>query len=394
MSTAPPSPPRWHRPMAPRRADEAHRVATPLELLYDLVFVVAIAQAAAGLHHALAEGHWQTGLVNYAMVFFAIWWTWLNFAWFASAYDTDDTPYRIAVMVQMAGALILAAGIESAFEHREFLVVTIGYTVIRLAMVPQWLRAAHSDPARRTTCRRYAAGVTAVQVCWWIAALAVPDTAYLYVWMALVVFELLVPVYAERAETTTWHPHHIAERYSLFTIIVLGETVLASTLAVKAAFATGHDRIQVLVTAAAGLVVLFSMWWLYFDRPVHDLLTNLRMGFRWGYGHYLVFASAAAVGAGTEIAVESIEGEARLGPVASAAPVAVAVAVYVLSVWVLQVLPRGRGPLAWAYPLCAVLVLASMLVPWTLAAIALLMAGLVAWTVTVNHREAARGSAT
>ncbi|WP_026930427.1 low temperature requirement protein A [Glycomyces tenuis] len=389
MSADTPSPPRWHRPMAPRRADEAHRAATPLELLYDLVFVVAIAQAAVGLHHALAEAHWQSGIVGYAMVFFAIWWAWLNFAWFASAYDTDDTLYRIAVMVQMAGALILAAGIESAFEHRDFLVVTIGYTVIRLAMVSQWLRAARADTGHRAACLRYAVGLTIVQI-GWLSILALPDSARGIAFAVMVCAELAVPVIAERASATTWHPHHISERYSLFTIIVLGETVLASTLAVKAAFDTGHDRVQVLVTAAAGLVVLFSMWWLYFDRPVHDLLTNLRMGFRWGYGHYFVFASAAAVGAGTEIAVESIEGETHLGPIASAAPVAVAVAVYVLSVWGLQVLPRGRGQLAWAYPLCAALVLASAFAPQTLVVIALLLAGLVAWTVAVNHREAVR----
>ncbi|GAB4003037.1 hypothetical protein GCM10029992_43130 [Glycomyces albus] len=280
-----------------------------MELFYDLVFVVAIAQAAASLHHALAEDHWQSGLLGYAMVFFAIWWTWLNFAWFASAYDTDDTPYRIAVMVQMAGALILAAGIEPAFERQDFMTVIIGYSVIRAAMVTQWFRAARSDPERRTTCLRYAIGLIVVQLLWITAGLTVEGTAFVFVWLVLVVVDMAVPVYAERAAPTTWHAHHITERYGLLTIIVLGETILAATMGVRSALELGHDQTQVLVIAAAGLVTVFSMWWLYFDRPAHDLLTNLRMSFRWGYGHYVVFGSAAAVGAGLEVVLGNVEGE-------------------------------------------------------------------------------------
>src|SRR6187402_3508026 len=87
---------RGARLMAPMRArspHEPHRAATPLELLFDLVFVVAIAQAAAGLHHSIAEAHVLAGLAGYLMVFFAIWWAWMNFTWFASAYDCDDVPY-------------------------------------------------------------------------------------------------------------------------------------------------------------------------------------------------------------------------------------------------------------------------------------------------------------
>ena len=81
--------------MTARSPHETHRVATPLELFFDLVFVVAIAQAAGGLHHAIADGHALEGLIGYLMVFFAIWWAWMNFTWFASAYDCDDVPYRL-----------------------------------------------------------------------------------------------------------------------------------------------------------------------------------------------------------------------------------------------------------------------------------------------------------
>ena len=87
-----------------------HRPATSLELLFDLVFVVAIAQAASRLHHGIVAGHTGEALLSYGMVFFAVWWAWMNFTWFASGYDTDDVPYRLLVLVQLIGALILAAG--------------------------------------------------------------------------------------------------------------------------------------------------------------------------------------------------------------------------------------------------------------------------------------------
>ena len=88
--------------MAARTPDEAHRASTPLELFFDLVFVIAVGRAAAGLHEGLSEGRF-TVIWGFLLVFFAIWWAWMNFTWFASAYDTDDVPYRLAVFVIMTG---------------------------------------------------------------------------------------------------------------------------------------------------------------------------------------------------------------------------------------------------------------------------------------------------
>lgn len=103
--------------MRARDPHEAHRAATPLELLFDLCFVVAIAQVAARLHHAIAEHHVVAAIPAFLMVFFAIWWAWMNFTWFASAYDTDDAPYRVNVLLQIAGVLAIAAGVPRAFDH-------------------------------------------------------------------------------------------------------------------------------------------------------------------------------------------------------------------------------------------------------------------------------------
>src|SRR6185503_14773465 len=112
---------------------------------------------------------------------------------------------------------------------------------MRLALVAQWLRAAKSDPQRRATALRYAAGVAVIQLLW-LLRLAVPESwPVVPVFMLLVVLELAVPIWAERAPggPTTYHPHHIAERYGLFTIIVLGESVSAATVAFRGALDEG-----------------------------------------------------------------------------------------------------------------------------------------------------------
>jgi len=159
--------------MHARSQHEQHRASTPLELLFDLVFVIAVSQAANALHHGISEGYPAEATVSFAMLFFAIWWAWVNFTWFASAYDTDDVPYRLTVFVQLTGALIIAAGVAQAFVG-QYAIVTIGYLVLRLAGVAQWLRAARSDRQHRATAYRYAIGISIVQALW-IARLALPD---------------------------------------------------------------------------------------------------------------------------------------------------------------------------------------------------------------------------
>ncbi|MDS0137787.1 MULTISPECIES: low temperature requirement protein A [unclassified Amycolatopsis] len=377
----------WYRPMRSRDRGEHHRVATPLELLFDLCFVVAVGQAAAALHHALAEGHAAHGVTSFAMVFFAIWWGWLNFSWFASAFDTDDVPYRLATLLQIAGGLTIAAGVSTAFEG-DFRVIVAGYVLMRLAMVVQWLRAARSEPECRPAALRYAAGIAVVQVLW-IARLWVPGTAGAVAFVVLVVAELAVPVWAESRGGTTWHPHHIAERYGLFTLIVLGETILSATNAIKEGTAEpGH--IGALVSlAAAGLVLVFSMWWLYFDRPGHARLVRrpgMFTSMSWGYGHYFIFASAAAVGAGLEVAVAYDTGALHLAGVAAALPTTVPVAVFLLSVWLLHIGPTNEcRPIAIGFPATAALVLAASFTPAPIHVAAVLTAALVVLTVVATH---------
>jgi len=369
----------WYRPMVARRPDEPHPV-TPLELLFDLCFVVAVRQAADRLHHNLDVTDIVQGIGIYPVVFFAIWWAWMNFTTFASAYDPQDGVYRLTTLVQIAGALVLAAGVPRAFDRGDFSVITYGYVIMRLAMVGQWLRAAHSDPPGRSTALRYALGVTVMQVAW-IARLALPDRWLLPGFLVIAVAELLLPFWARRPKPITWHPRHITERFGLFTIIVLGESVLAASLAVQRALDEGQKPGTLLSIAGSSVVIIFAMWWLYFDRPVHHLLTSPRVALLWGYGQYLIFAAAAALGAGLAVNVDWQTGAAHLGQRAVGYATAMPVAVYLLAVWALHARPYRRRMVNVAYLVTALLLL---LTPFTAAPIpvtAVLLAGLVATTV-------------
>ncbi|MGG2462457.1 low temperature requirement protein A [Streptomyces sp. RGM 3693] len=375
--------------MRARSRTEAHRAATPLELFFDLCFVVAIAQAGRQLVHALAEGHPGHGITGYLMLFFAIWWAWVNFSWFSSAYDTDDVLYRVVTLVQIAGVLILAAGVPRAFAAGDFRIVWFGYVVMRLALVSQWLRAAHGTRGNeRRTALRYALGVTLCQV-GWLALVFLPAADAPWVFIVMGALELSVPAIAERDRQTDWHPHHIAERYGLFTIIVLGETVSAATVAVQSALDEHHDLGTLLPIAAGGLLLVFAAYWIYFAVPIHLHLRSSRQAFLWGYGHYLVFGSAAAVGAGIEIAVEESAGRAHLSANAAAACVTVPAALYLFTVWLIHSRHQKRGPAQQlVLPVAAALVLACTFAgPAAVPAAGLVAALTVAVGVTLTARQ-------
>ena len=375
----------WYRPMTARRPDERGRVSTPLELLFDLCFVVAVAQAAVGLDHAFIHNHLATGVLQYLMVFFAIWWAWMNFSWFASAYDNDDVPYRLTVLVQIAGSLVMAAGIPRAFQNGGNAVMVTGYVIMRFAMVTQWLRAAASDPPRRRTDVRYAVGVSVVQV-YWLLLLLVPAGVFFVGFVIGVIAELAVPIIAERASATTFHPHHIAERYGLFTVIVLGESVTAATLAFQGALDETDDGATLIGLAVAGIIVLFCLWWIYFDHEASPNLNTARSSFVWGYGHYFVFASAAAVGAGLVVAVayqrEQTDGIDRvLASMATTVPVAI----YLVAVGALHAHPGRPRIVAWAVGSAAVLVVGVSFAPAPLYLTAVVLSALVAVLIVATR---------
>src|SRR5216684_552393 len=230
------------RRMRGRDPHETHRTATPLELLFDLTFATSFGLAASEVAPVLAGGHLIAGLVGFAFASFAICWAWINFSWFSSAYDTDDWVFRLVTIVQMIGVLMLAAGVPRMFASIERSgrlnnsIMVLGYVIMRLALMCQWLRAAKDDPARRHIYLTYAATISIAQV-GWVVQIVVPLAASAAIILGgiLVLIEMTGPVLAERqAGGTPWHAHHIAERHGLFAIIALGEGVVGTVAALSA----------------------------------------------------------------------------------------------------------------------------------------------------------------
>ena len=330
--------------MAGRDPHETGRAATPLELLFDLTFVVAFGIAASQFAHLLAEGHVAAGLAAFFFAMFAVCWAWINFSWFASAYDTDDWAYRLTTMLQMVGVIILALGLPQMYAsiehggHVDNAVVVAGYVVMRVAMVAQWLRAASQDPQRRKACLTYAMWITVAQI-GWVAAIFVHTSVPLTIAivLSLVLIEIMGPVIAElRQGGTPWHAHHIAERYGLFTIIALGEGVVGTVASLTAVVGEQGWSIEAVFVAVAGIGLTFGMWWTYFVLPQADILHARReRSFWFGYLHIVVFASIVATGAGLHAAAYYIEDHSKLSSLATVMTVVIPVGIYILAIYVL-----------------------------------------------------------
>lgn len=381
--------------MTARDTAEKGRTATPLELLFDLTFVVAISQVAAQLAHATEAGHPLENLLPFGMVFFSIWWAWMNYTWFASAYATDDVLYRLMTFVHIAGVLVIAGGVPQAFDSGNFAVITAGYLVMRIGLVAMWVRAAIEHPTGRTTAIRYAIGVSAVQVLW-VARLALPEQGTAWSFFAILILDLAVPLWAERTGSTTWHPHHIAERYQLFTIILLGESVFASTLAVQASISEAGVSPTLITIAMLGLVIIFTLWWLYFSEPAGDGLERRReRSFIWGYGHFGIFIALAAIGSGLEVAVVSVGHHIEATDTMVAYATAIPVALFLVLLWALHrpiVEQVVLHPVAIGITAIVILLFPLAAEPLglvvALSGIAVSLVGLLAWTlVRVNARS-------
>lgn len=303
------------RALSPRDPSEHHRVATTLELLFDLVIVIAIAAVTAGLHHGISAGHGLEALPRFMFLFMAIWWSWINFTWFASAFDNDDALYRVLVLIIMAGALIFAGGSERIFETMDFSYGLYGWIIMRIGMIGLWLRAAAGSPEHRTTALRYAAGITVAQLCWTVLyySTAPASTAFFLGGIACYLVELAVPPIAEKANVTPFHRHHLIERYGLLMIISLGELMLSISHGFGVMF-TDHPTFDTALTSVSALVVVFALWWIYFCEEDHMANSEFMTAFQWGYGHVFIFGATALVGAAiaAEVDVSSHHAETTL----------------------------------------------------------------------------------
>ena len=290
-----------------RDPNEPNRTSTTLELLFDLVYVIAVAAAAGGFHQRLNE-HDLSGLLTFVVAFFILWNAWTSFTWFGSGYDPDDSYYRLSVMLQMFGSLMIAANINQFFEQGLTWIGVTGYAIMRLASCSQWWRVYRQVPDHQEVAGRSIVGLLTLQAMWisWLFLPASLQTPALFLFIAA---ELLMPMWARSKQTNNWNPGHIAERYGLFTIIVLGESVVGVSNSIQYFLVNSTSAASAIIILGLSLVSLvFALWWLYFIIPFDTILKKERRRhdlFSFGYGHFFILASLAGLGSALNLVTEA-----------------------------------------------------------------------------------------
>lgn len=389
----------YHRlvSMTGRDPHQRGRVATTLELFFDLTFVVVFSLGGVQLAHYLSIGHFRTATLAFAFCALAGIWAWINFTWMSSAFDTDDWLFRLVTMLQMVGVCILALGIEPVFRTVDagtFVddeIIVAGYVVMRVALLFQWMRVAVQSEEYRATAMIYIASITVAQIGWIISAVAHLSLGKMVVAAAILwVVELAGPVLAERRKSTPWHAHHVAERYGLLVIITLGEGIVGTVTVLQAVVGDYGWSVDAAVFGLTGIAINFCMWWIYFAIPTADILhAHPEKCFPWGYGHAVVYLAIAAFGAGLHVAALQIEHEATISTWVVTATIAGPVAVYLLSMLAMYGYLVGASVRTTAVFVAAlaVLVLSVAITYWGTSVVAAMIVIVIAAALVVLYDE-------
>src|SRR3954471_20010872 len=272
----------------------AERRATWLELFFDLVYVVAIAELAGVLHD---RPDWE-GFGRFVGLSVPVAWTWMNFIFYADQFDTDDVPYRLAVFGAMLAAAAFAVGLPAAAT--EFVVA---YVVLKAIVAGLYERArrAGTDRLVRDFCA-WCVVAYAVGGGLWLLSLAFDAPVRQLLWAAGLAVEIGMPSVGPRVfAEMPFSPAHIPERYGLFTIIVFGEAVVVTALGVE----EGGFHTSAALTAAACFVLACGLWWLYFDRIEDNVLGGaIRPNLLFIYGHPGLFSALTVVSVGAGLGIE------------------------------------------------------------------------------------------
>jgi low temperature requirement protein LtrA len=283
----------------------AVRHATWLELFFDLAFVVAVAQLAVLLHN----DHDLEGFLTFAGLFATIWWAWISYSHFADLFDEDRPLDRLAQLSAMFGAAVVAVSLSDGVSADSTVFAAVFAAMFTL-LAGLYAHAGRTEPAASELCRWLVAGSTVGASCW-LASLAVPAPGRFWLWGVAVVANAAIsgPIAHARTSAPPHQLSHMPERFGLFAIVVLGESILAVVNGIQEA----HWETAGVVTAVSGFVVAASIWWVYFadfDEAVIDhaiaggRAAQLR-AFLYAYGHLLVYVAIAGTGVGVQLAIEA-----------------------------------------------------------------------------------------
>lgn len=286
------------RPPRLRTIEEGERSATWLELFYDLAFVAAV--AVLGLR--LGSDSTWTGFFSYAAFFLLVWWLWASHTFYADRFDTDDVVYRLLAAAQMVTIAFIAGSLS--IEEGSTFVFALAFAAARGILLVMYARAYRHVAESRTLVRGYLIGFGTAAVVW-TASVFVPDPARFYLWGIALAIDLATPYAVRKAQAAVpLDVSHLPERFGLFTILVLGETIVAVT------FGLGHVPWQTTTVVAAllGVLLATSLWWIHFDNL--DGFVVRRRGSRtdwrptvWIYSHLPLAIGIAMIGVGVEHAV-------------------------------------------------------------------------------------------
>lgn len=283
-------------------SEEQERHATWLELFYDLVFVVAISQLAHNLHDHVSI----LGFFGFVVLFIPVWWAWIGTTFYANRFDSDDIGHRLLTGLQMVAIAALAINVHHGLGESSA-GFALAYAAGRILLVIEYLRAAKHITAARPLATRYAQGFAIAAILWLVSAF-VPIEWRFGFWALGLIVDFATPLTASKlAIGLPPHAGHLPERFGLFTIIVLGEAIIA----VVDGVAEQKWDVQSAIAAVFGLGIAFSLWWIYFDNiggaPVRNAKADGRVSLlnTWLYTHLPLVIGIAATGVGVELVVVS-----------------------------------------------------------------------------------------
>jgi low temperature requirement protein LtrA len=310
------------------------RRVTWLELFYDLVFVAAVAQVG----QPLSADYTPESLVRYTVLFVLIWWAWMGNTVFATRFGSDDVVQRSLTVVQIFAVAAMAANATDALDSRSSAGFAAAYGVLRLFLVAQYARARRIERAR-SLATRYFTGHGIAAVLWIVSALAPAPDRFL-IWTLAFVIDLGTPwIAVKHSAEVPPDAAHLPERFGLFTLILLGESVVAIMQGMES-----QEYWSVTAASAAflGMVLIFAIWWLYFEvvsGAAEQHVRTHRDAVRfhiWSYAHLPLYIGIAAAGVGVERIVEhqgSAAPHAADAPLLIGALVAIAAAMTVIGVF-------------------------------------------------------------
>lgn len=277
---------------------DEERHASWLELFFDLVFVLAVSYIAK----ILAGNSDVSGTLKYIALFVPVWWTWVGFTFYGDRFETDEIAHRVLMFAAMLAVAALALCLGNAFSSGGDVPFIISYILVRLILIALYARAAYYVPLARSYNRQFITGFGIAVGLWLISMLLPPPFRY-FVWALAVILELITPFFnVKNVAALPFDQSHIPERFGLFTIIVLGEAVVAT--------ANGAAQmvwnLQTIAVAAVGFAMAAAIWWINFDFVEDSAIKSNAIvpRFVYLYGHFFIVASIVAVGIGVEHSIK------------------------------------------------------------------------------------------